>query len=241
MDREWRSRSDGTTNPTAAPLGKPPVSLRHPVRRLPRRLLLGVGRIYATKMTSSDRLVATLRADAGLSQRALAARAGCTRSTIVRIESGEMDPTMTMLARIAAATGRRLMVGTDNYEHARSIAAIAASSSNKTDPAIPWTRLRALLDWLNAHPNHTAEAIADPPTRTGSPRLDNLLAGIAEKVADDTSVPRPTWTQAVKPLDQAWQSPGTARMQSREAATAPSQFVERGIFLGAQNLWRQHA
>ena len=189
---------------------------------------------------SPDRLVAALRAQSGLSQRALADRAGCTRSTIVRIESGEMDPTITMLARIAAATGHRLTVGSDDYAGERSLAAIAARSPGRPDASIPWTRLRALLDWLRAHPERSLEAIVDPPTRTGSPQLDNLLAGIAEKVADDAGARRPTWTQAVQPLDRRWHSPGTPRMRSAEAATAPSQFVRRKVLVGAGNLWRQN-
>jgi ribosome-binding protein aMBF1 (putative translation factor) len=49
------------------------------------------------------------RADAGLSQRALADRVGTTASVICRLEDGDYDGhSLTMLRRIADALGRRV-------------------------------------------------------------------------------------------------------------------------------------
>lgn len=183
-----------------------------------------------------DQFVATLRTEAGLSQRALANRAGCTRSTIARIESGQMEPTVAMLARIAAATGRRLSFTADGFAKSGSLAAIANSASATTP--VPWRPLRGLIDSVHKHPERAQKAISDPPPRTGSDRLDNLLAAIAEKLADDASLRRPTWTHAVPPLMEEWQAPGTPRMRAAEAAAAAPQFVKRRILLGAFNLWR---
>ena len=93
-------------------------------------------------METPAQLVAELRITAGLSQRALASRAGCTRSTIVRIEKGEMDPTITMLARIATATGHRLDIRTKQRLRKESLAAIAQLVLNANEPEIPFTHLR---------------------------------------------------------------------------------------------------
>ncbi len=187
-------------------------------------------------MSTPQELVARVRSESGLSQRALARRAGCTRSTIVRIESGEMDPTVTMLARITAAAGQRLTIASGRPRDNRTLAAVAADQPD-TD-GLDWTRLRGLVDWLINHDDLICDAVGDPPVRTGDARVDNLLAAIAEKLTDDAGLPRPRWTDAVPALSTPWHAPGTPRMRAREAATAPQQFVRRNVLLGKSNLWR---
>src|SRR5688500_7932339 len=164
-------------------------------------------------MPSASSLVVEVRQESGLSQRALAARAGCSRSTIARIESGDMDPTVTMLARIASATGCQLELRARPARRGPQPRLAGAAEGAGHIDDVDWTLLRALVDWLARHPDDTDGAIADPPPRTGDPRLDNLLAATAEKIADDAGRPRPRWTAAVPPLSQPWQPPGTPRMQ----------------------------
>ncbi|MCX6540982.1 MAG: helix-turn-helix transcriptional regulator, partial [Actinobacteria bacterium] len=178
------------------------------------------------------------RAEAGLSQRALSSRAGCTRSTIARIESGEMDPTVTMLARITAAAGRRLNLSATESPHRHSLAAIAVGATAEGKSEVPWTQLRGLLDWVHLHVEYSDIAIGDPPTRTHNEQLDNLLAAVAEKIADDRGMSRPAWTHDVPRLSDSWVAPGTPRMQAREAAHAPAQFLDRNILIAEENLWR---
>jgi len=50
------------------------------------------------------------REEAGLSQSALAARAGTSQATISAYESGRKQPSVETLGRLLAATGRRLTV-----------------------------------------------------------------------------------------------------------------------------------
>jgi transcriptional regulator with XRE-family HTH domain len=185
-------------------------------------------------------LVSQLRTQSKLSQRALAELTGCTRSTIARIEKGEMDPTITMLARIAAAGGHRLTFDSTRPLPRESIATIARNMLDVDPSDVPWTQLRALLDWLRLNPDKAIDIIADPPPRT-NPNLDNLLAAIANKVADDHHHRRPSWTADVPIPAITWHAPGTPRMCAKEKASAPEQFLERGIFLSATNLWRTNA
>lgn len=192
-------------------------------------------------MQSASELVTSVRMESGLSQRALAERVGCSRSTIARIETGDMDPTLTMLARITSAAGGRLEVRARRPGRGPRLASAGAGDGAGDIDHVDWTQLRALVDWLARHPDHTDGAIADPPPRTGDPRLDNLLAATAEKLADDAGRPRPRWTTTVPPLPRPWRPPGTPRQQEREAATAPSQFSARNLLLGADNLWRAAA
>ena len=54
--------------------------------------------------------VRELRARHGLSQYALAYRAGTTQQAVSRIEHGRVSPTVEMLARLAAAVGEELVL-----------------------------------------------------------------------------------------------------------------------------------
>lgn len=56
-------------------------------------------------MTPFSSLLRTLRERAGLSQVALAARAGCNHSTVSRYEYGDRLPTPAMTGRLADALG----------------------------------------------------------------------------------------------------------------------------------------
>lgn len=53
-------------------------------------------------------LVREMRRDAGLSQRALAERAGTSQPAVVRYEGGSATPSWETLVRLADACGRRL-------------------------------------------------------------------------------------------------------------------------------------
>ena len=178
---------------SAPPLHVQRVSFQCEGLRIPSKAWL-VGLIYAPLVKTPAQLVGELRVSAGLSQRALASRAGCTRSTIVRIENGDMDPTVTMLARITSATGHRLNIRADQTLRKASLAAIAQLVLGVDEPDIPFTRLRGLIDSLDANPNSAMDAIVDPPPRTGNEDLDNLLAAIANKIAEENLRTRPTWT-----------------------------------------------
>jgi predicted transcriptional regulator len=50
-------------------------------------------------------LIRTARLDAGLTQRALATRAGTTQSVVARIELGEVSPTWATVSRLLDAAG----------------------------------------------------------------------------------------------------------------------------------------
>ena len=61
-------------------------------------------------MATSAVLLLEARTRAGLSRRALAARAGTPISTVSRIEEEQSDPTLPMLERLLAAAGSRLVI-----------------------------------------------------------------------------------------------------------------------------------
>jgi transcriptional regulator with XRE-family HTH domain len=73
-----------------------------------------------TKTTDIDRVAASLlklaRLAKGLSQRALAATAGVPHSTVARIESGAMQPTLPLLYRLLAAADLEPRIRLEAYD-----------------------------------------------------------------------------------------------------------------------------
>lgn len=189
-------------------------------------------------MSSASILLARARSEAGLSARELARRARVPTSTVSRIESGRTDATVSMLERLVAAAGQRLEVTAGGWRMTPSIAEL--SDASEGGERIDWIRLRGFVDWMRLHPELLESMIASPPPRT-SQRLDNLLAAIAEKSADDVGKPRPKWCSAIAPLDDPWRAHGTPRMTARAAREAPLQFAKRNIWLAEDNLWRKSA
>jgi transcriptional regulator with XRE-family HTH domain len=184
-------------------------------------------------------LVQDAREHAGLSRKALAKRAGVPVSTVSRIEEGNVDPTITMLRRLLAASDRTLEFATNDIPQESLAGLTDAWSETPAGTKINWTRLRAFLDVLHAYPERLGTAIATPPARSGIEHLDNLLAGIAEKLADDADTTRPRWCAAIKAPEAAWEPPGTTRMKAIARDSAPPQFKARNIWFAEHDLWRE--
>lgn len=192
-----------------------------------------------TYMSVGATLVHQARTSAGLSIRSLAQHAGVSPSTISRIETGRMDPTIGMLQRLLAAVGQELEVSSTSVRVPRLASLVDAWRPSSRGEVIDWTKLRVLLDYLALHPDRTASALRARPKPSGSSLLDNILAAIAETQADDAGVPRPAWTQRVAPLADAWISPGTPRQQEQARLATPPAFAARGITLARSSLWRE--
>ncbi len=194
--------------------------------------------VYARNMDAAA-LVQEAREGASLTVRELAVRAEVAASTVSRIERRQMDPTVGMLTRLLAAAGQALELTTLQTYSGRLNALTDAWRAGPDGMDRPdWTRLRAFLDRLWLHPALVREAIADKPEPSGSPVMDNLLAGIAEKLSDDAGLPRPSWTAEVSKLSKPWHTPLTPRMHAAARAATPPQLARRGFALSSDSLWR---
>ena len=71
--------------------------------------------------------------------------------------------------------------------------------------------------------------------------MDALLAGIADKLADDARLTRPAWTKRTSRLESEWSAPGTPAMLAARRATTPPQLKERRLVLDEASLWRDRA
>ena len=194
--------------------------------------------VYACIMDVAA-LVQDARKDANLYVRELAALEGVAASTVSRIERRQMDPTVGMLARLLLAAGQELEF-TTHQTYVGRLGALADAwrvGPDGTDRP-DWTRLRAFLDHLWLHPEVTGAAIADKPEPSGSPVMDNLLAGIAEKLSDDADLPRPSWAAEIPKLIKPWRTDATPRMHAAARAATPPQLESRGLTLSSESLWR---
>jgi transcriptional regulator with XRE-family HTH domain len=99
---------------------------------------------------SAAALIRDARARNGVSQAALARRAGTTQKHISRIERGHVSPSVAMLSRLLATMGERL-----------ELRAIAGPHDNRTDE-----ELRADLEQLSAS-ERLAQTAALSRTLTG--------------------------------------------------------------------------
>jgi transcriptional regulator with XRE-family HTH domain len=189
-------------------------------------------------MTTAAVLVQEARAEAGLSVRALAARAGVPPSTVSRIERGEMDPTLTMLRRVLGGASKRLRLDKAPLGRRPSIAALAVAAPPpdrrfRSD----WTALRGFADWARRHPDDLASAVEDPPARTGTP-FDAILASFTEELCRTYEIDPPRWTADVPALEDRWEPPGTPRMLEQARKNTPPSFRFRNLTLARSDLFR---
>lgn len=169
------------------------------------------------------------------SYRALAADARIAASTITRIESRITDPTFSTMERIMRSCGFELVpvrTGPSVRPHLADLAAAWDAGKTASTPELDWTQWRALLDQLALHPDWVPEAIYTPPPPAGHPAIDALLAGVAEKLADDHGLLRPSWTEAVPGLDAPFAPP------ARRRGEVPPQLASRSVMIDAESLFR---
>jgi transcriptional regulator with XRE-family HTH domain len=176
----------------------------------------------------------------GLSIRELATLAQIAYPTISRIEQGRENPRWSTICRIAAALGEEVGLGGSEKTRVVKLADLTdAWSKDHSGADQPnWTNLRAFADQLALHPELSGAAIMPAPLPSGSLFFDNLLAGIAEKSADDIGIKRPKWARRVRPLPSSWESMGTPRMRAANEAKVPPQLKQRNILIPAAAIWR---
>lgn len=192
--------------------------------------------IYAYIVDVAE-VVARAKGSSEASVRALAASAGVAGSTITRVQSGAVDPTVQTLEQILEAAGFELGLSVVRRGGGRTprLADLSDAWSIRGGRTRPeWTRWRALLDHLALHPERVAEAIYVPPLPSGSRMVDALLAGVAEKLADDAGLAPPSWTAAVPAVDPPYRPPVRAGVD----LDVPSQLAERGLLIDTESLWR---
>ena len=150
-----------------------------------------------------------------------------------------MDPTIGMLRRLLAAAGSELTLDASRARDEPELRSLTDAWTRTGHGDRPdWIRLRGLLDELLYHPALIEAAIARRPKPSGSSVMDAMLAGIADKLADDAGLPRPSWTRRGRRLPQPWLTPGTPKQRAYQIEHTPPQLRERNVMVDASSLWR---
>lgn len=182
-------------------------------------------------------VITRAKGSSGVSVRGLAVLADVAGSTITRIQGGAVDPTMGTVEQILSAAGFELELRVVP-RGSRRLQGLGDLSDAWTERGgrlrIEWTRWRAFLDHLALHPEAAPEAIYVPPGPSGSRIIDALLAGVADKVADDAGLPRPSWTASAPVLDEPYRPP----VRSGAPLEVPTQLAARGLMIDIESLWR---
>jgi transcriptional regulator with XRE-family HTH domain len=99
--------------------------------------------------------VRELRTRHGLSQRALAYRAGTTQQAVSRIEHARVSPTVEMLARLAAVVGEELVLDARPravpFDPEQLASAAAAPMAERLERAMSWNRFAGEIAAAGAH------------------------------------------------------------------------------------------
>ena len=195
--------------------------------------------ITLTTMSNPAALIRQERARLGLSTRDLAHLAGVSYPTISRIENGHEDPRWQTLEKIFEVLGHSLSLAANRQQHVRLADLSDAWVTDATHTHHPdWTRLRAFVDQMRLHPAHIAQAIMPEPPRSQSEIMNALLASIAEKIADDAGIARPSWTRSRPPLLEMWSVATRPSKRADAEAATPAQFLHRNLLIPETTIWR---
>ena len=151
-----------------------------------------------------------------------------------------MDPTLTMLRRVLAGASQRLVIERRPARDGPTVAAIASDTPHADRFIVDWTALRGFADWARRHPAEVAQAVEDPPRRTGTP-LDAILASFVEELCDDLAIDHPRWTSDVGAESPPWAPPGTPNMLRLAERNTPDAFRRRGLTVARSDLFRDRA
>lgn len=193
----------------------------------------------------SAEILRSLRWSKGLTQRDLARLARVPQPTIAAIESGQREPSISLLSSIVESTGLSLRVTVSSLallsavnaaRSLRDVLHVDGRSRAREDSAL--RICISFRDGLRSSDAHTlGELVSDPPNLVGQPRWDAFVAAIVEEECARRGVPTPRWVndhaRFVKPF---WHLSDIPALRLWEFETAPAAFVRHGVLVAADEL-----
>ena len=182
-------------------------------------------------------LVRQARALSGLSQRALADRAGDHQPNIAAIESGARDAYVATLARLVDAAGGRLIVLPATTAPASDVAAEVGELLRAGKERVAFrTVLGFHDDLLQAAPALRVALCVTPAPPTGDRRYDALLAAVAEHDLEQDGLPLPSWVRDPARNAGGWWVEDLEELRPRIQENTPAAFARHGVWLDAAEL-----
>jgi len=187
-------------------------------------------------MSNAAYLLGSARRYRGVSGRALARSAHASQPGINDVEHGRTDATTSRLDKLLRQLGYSLTalptrLGTV-ADAAEQVRAFTADERPDTALRIVW-QLAADLSTPDLA-LRVALCIA-PPASTGSPRLDALLAAVADHAL--TGLPRPTWLdESWRTLADPWDVEPVPALRAAARTATPRRIAQHGVFLDPAEL-----
>ena len=184
--------------------------------------------------------VQTARQRRGVSQRALARKAGLSFRGLQLLETPGHDPRISSLTKVSGALGLPTggipaLVGGFFLEDGHSFR--SASVRMLTDGFDSWTiHLFDSVDAYRRGPD--PDLVRAGPVDELHQRLRALIASTVETLCAEFSLPSPGWCRGVEALDSPWFVAGIENLKASALVESPVRFRKRGIFVLANFLER---
>jgi len=178
-------------------------------------------------------IIKRMRKRQGLSQRALAARAGVSFRAIQLIEAERSNARLSSLDKIAIALGRpkgglRRAIETYLGQEAGSIQDVSRKISEEGERT--WSLW--LFDFVDAFRRHPdSPPVEAPPVSESSPRMRALLASTVETLCEEQGIAAPWWRLGIGPLETPWFVSGIENLKAMALVESPAHFRKRNIFV----------
>jgi len=170
------------------------------------------------------------RRQLGLSQRALARRAGLAFRTVQLLEAGGHDARWSTLAKLAQALDVGAPAALLAPQMGAGLCAAEAADRMREDGADSWKLwLFEFADAFRHAPR--AEAAERAPEPSLDPRLLALLASTIETLCAESRLPAPWWCAGVATLPDPWFVSGLESLKASALAESPAAFRKRNIFV----------
>lgn len=185
-------------------------------------------------------LIGTVRHRRGVSQRALARRAGLSFRGMQLLETPGHDARLSSLERVAFALGLprtqiRRAVADALSEPPDSLFCASVRILEDGEPS--WRR--HFMDSVDeVRRSGSAAAIVTPIAAALPERLKAMAAGIAETLAGESGIAAPPWTRSIGPLADPWFVAGYESLKAAAIVESPVAFRSRNVFVLANFLER---
>lgn len=194
-----------------------------------------LGAVLEVAGASCSQLAA--RRSRGLSQRALAARAGDHQPTISALEKGGHDPGLAHLSRLLAATGYRLVALPTTSRPVYEAAAAVAAALRNGDESSAYREFIQLSDDLARESGPLRAALTALAPAPIDSRYDALLAAVAEHYLVNAGLPLSPWiNDKSRVLTDPWFVDDVSALFNKTVAETPPAFARHGVYIAGSEL-----
>ena len=180
------------------------------------------------------------RKSRGMSQRGLARNAGVSFRSLQMIETGQTDPRLSSLVKIASALGTPTPVVHAELDRLISEdpeSVIGISRRISAEGEASWKLwLFEFVDAFRRSPSR--ELVSHPPAAETSDRIRCLLASTVEALCAERRLPAPWWCGGAGILPAPWFVAGVENLKALALVESPAHFRRRNIFVLANFLAR---